>query len=133
MDQFGDLYFFLFFQTLLRHPDCESARQTRDGVFRQMRSALQLIGLCVCDGVLPFDPARYFVGIGYHEEEPLDIGLQLTASVAIKQLLVSDRVLRTTAHYILLKILSKSAERFSRCIVTDSSTSFQMIQCRLEK
>lgn len=75
-------------QTLLRHPDCESARQTRDGVFRQMRSALQLIGLCVCDGVLPFDPARYFVGIGYHEEEPLDIGLQLTASVAIKQLLV---------------------------------------------
>lgn len=76
-------------KTLLRHPDCESARQCRDGVFRQMRTSLQLIGLCITDGVLPFDPARYFAGIGYPEEETLDIGLQLTANAAIKQLVVS--------------------------------------------
>lgn len=50
-------------KTLLRHPDCESARQTRDGVFRQMRTSLQLVGLCVTDGILPYDPSRYFAGI----------------------------------------------------------------------
>ncbi len=78
-----------WFQTLLRHPDCESGRQSRDGVFRQMRTSLQLVGLCVTDGILPYDPARYFAGMGFLEEEPLDIGLQLTANAAIKQLLVS--------------------------------------------
>lgn len=32
-------------KTLLRHPECISARETRDGVFKQMRSAMQLIGV----------------------------------------------------------------------------------------
>uniref|UniRef100_A0A915I097 Alpha-catulin n=1 Tax=Romanomermis culicivorax TaxID=13658 RepID=A0A915I097_ROMCU len=85
-------------KTLLRHPDCESARQTRDGVFRHMRLALQLVGLCVCEGVVQFDTSRYFVGIGYHEDEPLDIGLQLTASVAIKQLLDTLEMVRVTGN-----------------------------------
>jgi hypothetical protein len=53
-----------------------------------MRTALQLLGVCVCDGVLQYDAARYFGGVVPPEEEPLDIGLQLTANAAIKQLLV---------------------------------------------
>ncbi|KAJ8320926.1 hypothetical protein KUTeg_002513 [Tegillarca granosa] len=37
-------------KTCLRHPDCESARRNRDGVFRQMRLALDLIHHVVTDG-----------------------------------------------------------------------------------
>lgn len=89
-------------KTLLRHPDCESARQTRDGVFRHMRQSLQLLALCACDGVAPFDPARYFGGSVTAsrplEDEPLDIGLQLTASVAIKQFLDTLEMVRMTGN-----------------------------------
>jgi hypothetical protein len=76
-------------KTLLRHPDSESARQCRDGVFRQMRTSLQLIALCITDGILPYDPMRYFGGCAMNDDEPLDIGLQLTANAAIKQLVVT--------------------------------------------
>ncbi|KAL5005886.1 hypothetical protein ScPMuIL_017044 [Solemya velum] len=37
-------------KTSLRHPDCKSAQLNREGVFRQMRSALDLIQLIVTDG-----------------------------------------------------------------------------------
>ena len=46
-----------------------------------------MIALCVTDGVLPFDQSRYSTTDPLEMNEgPLDIGNQLTASVAIKQL-----------------------------------------------
>ncbi|KAE9418550.1 hypothetical protein Angca_007517, partial [Angiostrongylus cantonensis] len=71
--------------TLLRHPDSKSALQCRDGVFDQIRYALQLIAICVSDGVVPVESSRFIQTTG---EEPLDIGIQLTANAAIKQLTV---------------------------------------------
>lgn len=53
-----------------------------------MRLSLQLMGLVVTDGILPFEINRYHTPIDPNEG-PLDIGMQLTASVAIKQLMVS--------------------------------------------
>uniref|UniRef100_A0A0N4Z1P6 Alpha-catulin n=1 Tax=Parastrongyloides trichosuri TaxID=131310 RepID=A0A0N4Z1P6_PARTI len=73
-------------KTLLRHPDDQGAKQCRDGVFHYLRLGLQLIGLCVTDGVVPYDISRYYTPLSFPADEPLDIGLQLTASVAIKQL-----------------------------------------------
>uniref|UniRef100_A0A0K0FXY0 Alpha-catulin (inferred by orthology to a human protein) n=1 Tax=Strongyloides venezuelensis TaxID=75913 RepID=A0A0K0FXY0_STRVS len=73
-------------KTLLRHPDDQGAKQCRDGVFHYLRLNLQLIGLCVTDGVIPYDISRYYTPLSFPSDEPLDIGLQLTASVAIKQL-----------------------------------------------
>uniref|UniRef100_A0A0M3HP66 Alpha-catulin n=1 Tax=Ascaris lumbricoides TaxID=6252 RepID=A0A0M3HP66_ASCLU len=102
-------------KTLLRHPDSESARQCRDGVFHQvsiigavpffgvlelptslslqMRLALQLIGFCVTDGVMPFDASHY---ASPSSEEILDIGMQLTANAAIKQLMEMLEMVRMT-------------------------------------
>lgn len=59
-----------------------------------MRTALQLIGLCVTDGVLPFDPSRYL----QPPADTLDIGLQLTANVAIKQMLDTLEMVRMTSN-----------------------------------
>uniref|UniRef100_A0A0K0DTB4 Alpha-catulin n=1 Tax=Strongyloides stercoralis TaxID=6248 RepID=A0A0K0DTB4_STRER len=73
-------------KTLLRHPDDQGAKQCRDGVFHNLRLNLQLIGLCVTDGVIPYDISRYYTPLSFPSNEPLDIGLQLTASVTIKQL-----------------------------------------------
>ncbi|CEF68630.1 Alpha-catulin [Strongyloides ratti] len=73
-------------KTLLRHPDDQGAKQCRDGVFHYLRLNLQLIGLCVTDGVVPYDISRYYTPLSFPSDEPLDIGLQLTASVTIKQL-----------------------------------------------
>ena len=44
------LYNTYILQTLLRHPECESARQNRDGVFTQMRKALDNMHHIVTDG-----------------------------------------------------------------------------------
>lgn len=80
-------------KTLLRHPDSESARRCRDGVFRQMRLSLQLIGFCVTDGILPFDVGHFASTAG---EETLDIGLQITANTSIKHLMEILEVVRMT-------------------------------------
>ncbi|WKX91721.1 hypothetical protein Q1695_010056 [Nippostrongylus brasiliensis] len=81
-------------KTLLRHPESESALQCRDGVFDQIRTALQLIAICVSDGVVPVDPARF---VQTTSEEPLDIGIQLTANAAIKQLTEMLEMVRMTS------------------------------------
>uniref|UniRef100_A0A914L6N2 Alpha-catulin n=1 Tax=Meloidogyne incognita TaxID=6306 RepID=A0A914L6N2_MELIC len=77
-------------KTLLRHPDDPAARQCRDGVFHQIRSALQLIAICVTDGVMAFDAMSAYSSpldeLSLATDGPLDIGIQLTASVAIRQL-----------------------------------------------
>ncbi|VDP35537.1 unnamed protein product [Heligmosomoides polygyrus] len=81
-------------KTLLRHPESESALQCRDGVFDQIRIALQLIAICVSDGVLPVEPTRFMQTTN---EEPLDIGIQLTANAAIKQLTEMLEMVRMTS------------------------------------
>ncbi|RCN50540.1 hypothetical protein ANCCAN_03394 [Ancylostoma caninum] len=81
-------------KTLLRHPESECALQCRDGVFDQIRTALQLIAICVSDGVLPVDPTRF---VQSTSEEPLDIGIQLTANAAIKQLTEMLEMVRMTS------------------------------------
>ncbi|XP_077997625.1 alpha-catulin-like [Glandiceps talaboti] len=47
-------------KTCLRHPDCESARENREGVFNQMRRALDMIHVVVMDDRItqngPFTP-----------------------------------------------------------------------------
>uniref|UniRef100_A0A8R1E3C2 Alpha-catulin n=1 Tax=Caenorhabditis japonica TaxID=281687 RepID=A0A8R1E3C2_CAEJA len=81
-------------KTYLRHPDCDSALQCRDGVFYQMRVSLELIAICVCDGILTSDKQRYV-----QEPEPdmpIDIALQLTANAAIKQLTEMLEMIRMT-------------------------------------
>lgn len=80
-------------KTLLRHPESDSAQQCRDGVFDQIRLSLQLIALCSCDGVLPLDTARYGQPMS---DEPLDIGIQLTANTAIRQLTDMLEMVRMT-------------------------------------
>lgn len=50
-----------------------------------MRLALQLIALCVSDGVMHFDASHF---ASPSSEEVLDIGMQLTANAAIRQLMV---------------------------------------------
>ncbi|CAJ0961572.1 unnamed protein product, partial [Mesorhabditis belari] len=80
-------------KTLLRHPESDSALQCRDGVFIQMRLALQLLAICICDGVIPLDANRY---VSAPLEEPLDIGIQLTANAAIKQLTEMLEMVRMT-------------------------------------
>ncbi|EYB90734.1 hypothetical protein Y032_0215g2366 [Ancylostoma ceylanicum] len=81
-------------KTLLRHPESECALQCRDGVFDQIRTALQLIAICVSDGVLPIDPTRF---VQSTSEEPLDIGIQLTANAAIRQLTEMLEMVRMTS------------------------------------
>lgn len=77
-------------KTVLRHPDDQAARQCRDGIFHQIRSALQLISVCVTDGVMHFDATAAYPSpldeISRIRDGPLDIGIQLTTSVAIRQL-----------------------------------------------
>ncbi|KAL3119968.1 hypothetical protein niasHT_007096 [Heterodera trifolii] len=77
-------------KTLLRHPPDTASRQCRDGVFHQIRSALQLVAICVTDGVMPFDASAAYPSpldeLSRTRDGPLDIGIQLTASVAIRQL-----------------------------------------------
>ncbi|VBB26140.1 unnamed protein product [Acanthocheilonema viteae] len=82
-------------KTLLRHPDSESARQCRNGVFQQMRLALQLIALCVSDGVMHFDASHFALP---SSEEVLDIGMQLTANAAIRQLMEMLEMVRITCN-----------------------------------
>ncbi|XGW19121.1 hypothetical protein V3C99_003161 [Haemonchus contortus] len=81
-------------KTLLRHPESESALHCRDGVFDQIRIALQLIAICACDGVISVDPVRF---VQTSSEEPLDIGIQLTANAAIKQLTEMLEMVRMTS------------------------------------
>ncbi|CAJ0592643.1 unnamed protein product [Cylicocyclus nassatus] len=81
-------------KTLLRHPESECALQCRDGVFDQIRTALQLIAICVSDGVIPVDANRF---VQTSSEEPLDIGIQLTANAAIKQLTEMLEMVRMTS------------------------------------
>ncbi|MFH4975816.1 hypothetical protein AB6A40_002525 [Gnathostoma spinigerum] len=80
-------------KALLRHPDSESARQCRDGVFHQIRLSLQVIGLCVTDGVMMFDPSRY---VSCSNDSILDIGGQLSTNLAIKQLTGMLEMVRMT-------------------------------------
>lgn len=77
-------------KTLLRHPENKASKQCRDGVFHQIRLSLQLIAVCVTDGVMPLEPSRYCMDMD-PDAGPLDIGMQLTANVSIKQLMVSLR------------------------------------------
>ncbi|KAM3720321.1 Alpha-catulin [Dirofilaria immitis] len=82
-------------KTLLRHPDSDSARQCRNGVFQQMRLALQLIALCVSDGVMHFDASHF---TSPSSEEVLDIGMQLTANAAIRRLMEMLEMVRMTCN-----------------------------------
>uniref|UniRef100_A0A0R3S3R6 Alpha-catulin n=1 Tax=Elaeophora elaphi TaxID=1147741 RepID=A0A0R3S3R6_9BILA len=82
-------------KTLLRHPDSESARQCRNGVFQQMRLALQLIALCVSDGVMHFDASHFALP---PSEEVLDIGMQLTVNAAIRRLMEMLEMVRVTCN-----------------------------------
>ncbi|EJD75283.1 CBR-CTN-1 protein [Loa loa] len=82
-------------KTLLRHPDSDSARQCRNGVFQQMRLALQLIALCVSDGVMHFDASHFTLP---SNEEVLDIGMQLTANAAIRRLMEMLEMVRMTCN-----------------------------------
>ncbi|KAI6221308.1 hypothetical protein M3Y99_01559500 [Aphelenchoides fujianensis] len=84
-------------KTLLRHPDDDSARQCRDGVFHQIRFALQLVALCITDGVLPLEPNRYCPPLPA-SFGPLDIGIQTTANVTIRQLLEMLEMVRMTSN-----------------------------------
>ncbi|CAI5438837.1 unnamed protein product [Caenorhabditis angaria] len=81
-------------KTYLRHPDCDSALQCRDGVFLQMKLSLELIAICVCDGILTTEKNRY---IQDEPDMPIDIALQLTANAAIKQLTEMLEMIRMTA------------------------------------
>uniref|UniRef100_A0A7E4VFM7 Alpha-catulin n=1 Tax=Panagrellus redivivus TaxID=6233 RepID=A0A7E4VFM7_PANRE len=83
-------------KTLLRHPDSKAARQCRDGVFQQIRLALQLIAICVGDGVMAIEANRYCSEID-PAMGPLDIGIQLTANVSIKQLMEMLEMVRMTS------------------------------------
>ncbi|CCD70912.3 Alpha-catulin [Caenorhabditis elegans] len=80
-------------KTYLRHPDCDSALQCRDGVFYQMKLSLELIAICVCDGILTTEKSRY---IQDEPDMPIDIALQLTANAAIKQLTEMLEMIRMT-------------------------------------
>ncbi|KAF1770274.1 hypothetical protein GCK72_002092 [Caenorhabditis remanei] len=80
-------------KTYLRHPDCDSALQCRDGVFYQMKLSLELIAICVCDGILTTEKNRY---IQDEPDMPIDIALQLTANAAIKQLTEMLEMIRMT-------------------------------------
>ncbi|CAG9533180.1 unnamed protein product [Cercopithifilaria johnstoni] len=82
-------------KALLRHPDNESARQCRNGVFQQMRLALQLIAFCVSDGVMHFDASHFVLP---SSEEVLDIGMQLTANAAIRRLMEMLEMARMTCN-----------------------------------
>ncbi|KAK0423881.1 hypothetical protein QR680_008384 [Steinernema hermaphroditum] len=82
-------------KTLLRHPDDQAALQCRDGVFYQIRLSLQLITLCVTDGVMIFDNNRYVTA--QPNDEPIDLGMQLTASAAIRQLMEMLEMVRMTS------------------------------------
>ncbi|TKR96652.1 hypothetical protein L596_010643 [Steinernema carpocapsae] len=82
-------------KTLLRHPDDQAALQCRDGVFYQIRLSLQLISLCVTDGVMVFDQNRYITL--QPNDEPSDLGMQLTASAAIRQLMEMLEMVRMTS------------------------------------
>ncbi|CAD6184915.1 unnamed protein product [Caenorhabditis auriculariae] len=81
-------------KTFLRHSDCESALQCRDGVFDQIRLSLELIAICVCDGVLTMEKNRY---APEDQQMPIDIALQLTANAAIKQLTEMLEMIRMTS------------------------------------
>uniref|UniRef100_A0A915PY69 Alpha-catenin n=1 Tax=Setaria digitata TaxID=48799 RepID=A0A915PY69_9BILA len=83
-------------KTLLRHPDSDSARQCRNGVFQQMRLALQLIALCVSDGVMHFDASHFLSSSS--SDEVLDIGMQLTANAAIRRLMEMLEMVRMTCN-----------------------------------
>ena len=83
-------------KTLLRHPESKAARQCRDGVFHQIRQSLELIAICVTDGVMPIEPNRYAVDVD-PVFGPLDIGIQLTANVSIKQLMEMLEMVRMTS------------------------------------
>lgn len=52
--------------------------------------SLQLIGVCVTDGIIPFDPGRYGPSPDQQQDldngEPLDVGTQMTASIGIRHL-----------------------------------------------
>lgn len=50
-----------------------------------MRLALQLIALCVSDGVMHLDASHFALP---SSEEVLDIGMQLTANATIRRLMV---------------------------------------------
>uniref|UniRef100_A0A1I8ARQ4 Alpha-catulin n=2 Tax=Steinernema glaseri TaxID=37863 RepID=A0A1I8ARQ4_9BILA len=82
-------------KTLLRHPDDQAALQCRDAVFYQIRLSLQLISLCVTDGVMISDNNRY--ATAQPNDEPIDLGMQLTASAAIRQLMEMLEMVRMTS------------------------------------
>uniref|UniRef100_A0A914Z6V9 Alpha-catulin n=1 Tax=Panagrolaimus superbus TaxID=310955 RepID=A0A914Z6V9_9BILA len=83
-------------KTLLRHPENSASKKCRDGVFHQIRLSLQLIAICVTDGVVPLEPSRYCMD-PYPDAGPLDIGMQLTANVSIKQLMEMLEMVRMTS------------------------------------
>uniref|UniRef100_A0AC34QMN7 Alpha-catulin n=2 Tax=Panagrolaimus sp. JU765 TaxID=591449 RepID=A0AC34QMN7_9BILA len=83
-------------KTLLRHSENKAARQCRDGVFHQIRQSLQLIAICITDGVMPLEQNRYCPDID-PINGPIDIGIQLTANVSIKQLMEMLEMVRMTS------------------------------------
>lgn len=60
-------YFAFFKKTCLRHPDCESARINKDGVFHRMRLALEQVIEIVTDsrpnGESEMPPISIYSGI----------------------------------------------------------------------
>jgi hypothetical protein len=83
-------------KTLLRHPENSASKKCRDGVFHEIRLSLQLIAICVTDGVMPLEPTRYCMDMD-PDAGPLDIGMQLTANVSIKQLMEMLEMVRMTS------------------------------------
>lgn len=79
-------HFVSFFQTCLRHPDCQASKQNRAGVFAQMRRALDMIQQIVTNGVTCSDSLSPTVngdsGIGLATAQP-------TASRVLKDFDVS--------------------------------------------
>ena len=99
--------------------------------------ALQLIGICITDGVMPFNPEQYGIQCSTPLDEiiqnrdcPIDIGLQLTVNVAIKQLCeMLEMVTSFTLNIPCLCICSGSydAANSGRCSGTlDSRIEFPM-------
>lgn len=79
----------MYFQTLLRHPECVTARQNRDCVFTQMRKALDVIHYVATNGghvsgdVSPSTTVNGDSGISLSQHQP-------TAFKAIKDFEVSS-------------------------------------------
>src|SRR6218665_298316 len=95
-------------QTLLRHPECPTARQNRDCVFTQMRKALDVIHYVSTDGghvsgdVSPSTTVNGDSGISLSQHQP-------TAFKAMKEFEVSVLSICILVYILLLLLTTSSA------------------------